>query len=213
MSFKGRRFHLVRVGMIVCVLGTILPAACGRPVRDLVDAALDGIVPDSNADAQVPTGSGIDSHAGSRISTRRDVYDGADGSRLDTGSTVLFDTQRNEECSLERMTDLALHCVPKASASASPGLFADAACAVPVVTFAWGQCASSVPTYASYRSSACPPTPSALQLYQVGAEVTGTIYSNQSGACSSITRLQVYKYYVRGAELLPGLFVQFSSTP
>lgn len=209
---------------------TFVTTSCGRHAARIVDAGLDAsgdgfvqvvdaMVDAARSDAGAQSGSGIDSRSGTRLTMKRVVYTGSDGSQLDTGTTEVTDTLLGTTCSRSYapLSDGTRRCIPSAFANTAGAWtqFADATCTMPVIVTN----TSCSPTSASYvgvqETAACSGgTSTVLRMYHVGAVHGGGLYTKfGTGPCTAGTPQAGYTYYLVGAEAPPSDFVQLTTVP
>lgn len=209
---------------------TFVTTSCGKHAARIIDAgldasddgfvhAVDAMVDATRSDAAAQGGSGIDSRSGSRLTMRRVIYAGADGSQLDTGTTEITDTLLGTTCSrsFAPMSDGSRRCVPSAYANAAGAFtqFADAACAMPLFVTA-STCAPTSTSYLSVQeNTTCSAGSSTvLRMFHVGAQHVGGIYTKfGAGPCTAGSAQAGYTYYLVGAEAPPSDFVSMTTVP
>lgn len=209
---------------------SFVTTSCGKHAARIVDAgldasddgfvqAVDAMVDAARSDAGAQSGSGIDSRSGSRLTMRRVIYAGADGSQLDTGSTEVTDTLLGTTCSrsFAAMSDGSRRCVPSAFVNTAGAWtqFADAACTMPLIVTA-SACAPTSTSYVAVQETAtCSGGSSTvLRMYHVGAVNGGGYYTKfGTGPCTAGTAQAGYTYYLVGAEAPPSDFVSMTTVP
>lgn len=186
-------------------------------IIDILDAMADA----ASSDAGAQSGVGIDSQSGSRLQMRRLIYSGSDGSKYDTGSTEIFDSQLGIACSrsIYAMADGTHRCVPASTVFGSlpPTYFADTSCTVPLL-FVPFPCTTAA-GYTTVNGPRSGPTAecSSVSAYESRVFAVGPAYSGQlytrSGANCTASSLPGYTLLLRGAEVLPSALVEMTEVP
>ena len=160
----------------------------------------------------VPEAAADPNQSGSRLKVN--VYVGADGSKLVTGS--LHDTQLDVDCGYVLAADGSMRCLP--SGAGWSGVFADPACTQPIAAVAKG---CSAPAYAriAVPTGTCQTTTGA-HVYSIGAPLgsAGAFYlTGQTCSAYSGTPLSTLEndedLYSVGNEVAASTFVQATVQP
>ncbi len=164
-------------------------------------------------DAQADTPSSTN---GTRIKIRRTVHMGADGTRL-ADVPNYYDQQLQSDCVVYPASDGVQRCMPILNggvwAPNIPGyLFGDAQCSTAPLLYTTG--CEPVPYAYGFGSmpTSCQTAVNVYRVYRVGAQHTGSIYSNIGGTCVAYPKQNGQRYYVIGSEVTPNEMVEFTTS-
>jgi hypothetical protein len=179
----------------------------------LIDAA-DQQVPDAAANAPLAAVNGT------RVKLRRSTFAGADGTRYEEPWLSYYDSMLKIACTNMPSSDGTLRCMPQPGVTASPisTRFADAGC-TSRLAIVGGTCEVAQYAYESGTAKMqCDSMSSEVErnfyrIYRLGAQHTGQQYEKDSqGSCKVASAFESKRFYVLGAEMQPGAFVEFTST-